>query len=115
LQAECVAKIFAASLFEGSANTFYFLLPHYSEGQTQFGLLHEDLTPRPAYVALVAVGRLLAAAKPAGRWAHEAKNVHGYLFRARPDAKEQFVLVAWCDGDGETRIRLNTPTASVFD
>ena len=46
---------------------FYFMLPHYVEGQTQFGLIHPDLTPRPAYVALAAVGRLLADAKPLGK------------------------------------------------
>jgi hypothetical protein len=66
-QAERVAKTFAASLHEGSVATYYFLLPHYSEGKTQFGVLHADLTPRPAFVALAAAGRLLAVARPLGR------------------------------------------------
>ena len=67
VQAERVAKTLACSLHEGSAATFYFLFPHYVEGQTQFGIVRPDLTPRPAYVALAAVGHLLADAKPLGR------------------------------------------------
>src|SRR2546430_11105371 len=47
---------------------FRSMLPHYIEGQTQFGILHEDLTPRPAFVALAAVGRLLCDARPLGTW-----------------------------------------------
>ena len=49
------------------AAAFYFILPHYVEQQTQFGLIRSDLTPRPAYVALAAVGRFLADARPLGR------------------------------------------------
>ena len=45
VQAERVAKTFACSLHEGSAATFYFLFPHYVEGQTQFGIVRPDLTP----------------------------------------------------------------------
>ena len=37
VQAERVATVYAASLFEGAAATFYFMLPHYAEGQTQSG------------------------------------------------------------------------------
>ena len=37
--AERVLKTFVCSLHEGSAATFYLLLPHYVEGQTQFGIL----------------------------------------------------------------------------
>ena len=72
-------------LHEGPAAAIYFVLPHYVEGATQFGVLHPDLTPRPAYVALAAVGRLLADARPLGRIKSKDAGVFGYLFRARPD------------------------------
>jgi hypothetical protein len=114
VRARRVARIFAASLFEGSVNTFYFILPHYVEGKLQYGLLHEDLTPRPAYMALAAVGRLLAGAKPMGRWRAEDSDVRGFMFRARPDGEEKAVLVAW-NIKGECDQKLDAPVERVFD
>jgi hypothetical protein len=95
-QARFVTQCFAASLSEGSAATFYFLLPHYVEGKVQFGLTHKDLTPRPSYLALAAAGRLLAGAKPLGRLKTEgASPLRAFAFRAVPDGQEKVVLVAW--------------------
>jgi len=94
-QARRLVKVFAGSLHEGSRATFYFLLPHYVEGPTQFGIIRPDLTPRPAYVALAAVGRLLADARPMGRVKHERYRIYG--FSAMPDGTPRTVLVAWSD------------------
>ena len=96
IQAERVPMAFAASLHEGSAASFYFLLPHYVEGKTQFGIVHRDLTPRPAYLAMAAVGRLLADARPLGRLKTDKPGLQVYAFRARPDGQEQDVLIGWC-------------------
>ncbi len=112
VQAERVAKTFACSLHEGTL-LFYFLLPHYVEGPTQFGILRRDLTPRPAYVALAAVGRLLAGAEPIGRLTTDGSQ-QAYLFRARPDGEPRDVLVAWDAGD-HSAIRLPVLPAAVFD
>jgi hypothetical protein len=96
VQAERVAKIFAHSLYEGSAVTYYFLLPHYVEGQTQFGILRPDLTPRPAFVALAAAGRFLADAEVVGKWAPDnATGITAFWFHSKPDGKARDVLVAW--------------------
>ena len=114
VQAERVAKTFACSLHEGSAATFYFLLPHYVEGQTQFGLLRPDLTPRPAYVALAAAGRLLADAQPLGRVSTSNQGVRAYLFRAKPDGHATEVLVAWST-DAGTSLTLPTEPVRVLD
>jgi hypothetical protein len=112
-QSERVAKVFCGSLHEGSAATFHFILGHYVEGPTQFGLIRRDLTPRPAYVALAAVGRLLADARPLGRLnGHE--GVRGYLFRARPDGKAATVLVAWAE-KGEAALTLPEAPLAAFD
>ncbi len=112
-QSERVAKVFCGSLHEGSAVTFHFILGHYVEGQTQFGLIRRDLTPRPAYVALAAVGRLLADAKPMGRLTgHE--GIRGYLFRSKPDGKAAAVLAAWAE-KGEAALTLPAAPSAAFD
>lgn len=114
VQAERVAKTFACSLHEGANATFYFLLPHYTEGQTQFGLLRPDLTPRPGYVALAAVGRLLADARPLGQLQGLSEGLHGYVFRAKPDGESREVMVAWATGEGRD-MPLPETALSVFD
>jgi hypothetical protein len=114
VQAERVAKVFACALHEGAAEVFYFLLPHYAEGQTQFGILRPDLTPRPAFVALAAAGRLLADARPLGRLKASAANVRAFLFAARPDGQARLVLVAWTT-DGQAELPLPLRPAAVFD
>jgi hypothetical protein len=97
LKAEWMAQAYASSLFAGARRHFHFILGNYQEPNgVQFGLLRLDLTPRPAYVALAAVGRCLAGAQALGRW-QPAPDVHVYAFRARPDGKERDVLVAWAE------------------
>ncbi|MHB8522276.1 MAG: hypothetical protein ACYDH9_16170 [Limisphaerales bacterium] len=114
VQAERVAKIYAASLFEGSQEIFYFLLPHYAEGQTQFGVLRPDLTPRPAYVALAAAGRLLANAQPIGRFRSTNGVVRGFLFRDRRGGDRHELLVAWTTG-GDARVLLPAEPLALYD
>lgn len=113
VQSERVAKIYAEAIHEGAQAVFYFMLPHYAEGQTQFGVLHPDLSPRPAYVALAAAGRLLADARPLGRLQTAQASIHGYLFAAKPDGKRQEVLVIW--SDDETTFELPRGPKVCFD
>ncbi len=120
LQAERVAKVYATSLAEGSAQVFYFMLPHYVEGKTQYGVLHKDLTPRPAFLAIAACGRLLAGAVFLGRLPASSlrvtpagKAANAFVFRARPDGQERDVLVAWTDGTG-THLNISSSLA-VYD
>lgn len=97
LKAEWMAQAYASSLFAGAQLHFHFILGNYQEGnRIQFGLLRHDLTPRPAYVALAAVGRCLAGAKVLGRW-QPGQQVQVYAFRAKPDGLERDVLVAWAE------------------
>jgi hypothetical protein len=114
VQAERVVRTFACSLHEGSTATFYFLLPHYVEGQVQFGILRPDLTPRPAYVALAAVGRWLADARPLGRLRSTNAALRGFVFRARPDGQPRDVLVAWTT-NGYADLRLPVAPETVSD
>jgi hypothetical protein len=100
-QARFVPKSYASSLFAGVSRHYFFILGNYCEGQIQFGLLRHDLTPRRGYLALAAVGRLLAGAQPLGCMTNGAARV--YAFRARPDGEPRDVLVAWNDGKTESR------------
>ncbi|HOY57062.1 MAG TPA: glycerophosphodiester phosphodiesterase family protein [Verrucomicrobiota bacterium] len=108
LKAEWLAQSYASSLFAGTRRHFHFILGHYHEPNgVQFGLLRLDMTPRPAYAALAAVGRCLAGARALGRF-EPGEDVHVYAFRAKPDGQERDVLVAWAekemdwDGRGQT-------------
>jgi len=105
LKAEWMAQAYACSLFAGAQRHFHFILGNYQEGNhIQFGLLRYDLTPRPAYVALAAVGRCLAGARSLGRW-QPGQHVQVYAFRARPDGRERDVLVAWAEKEVDWKDR----------
>ena len=109
VQTGIVVKTFVHSIFEGSAATFYFILRNYGEGHKQFGLLHNDLTPRPGYLALAAVGRLLSDARPLGRINTANPNLYAFVFRAKPDGKPRDVLVAWIDDKPEFPSQATAP------
>jgi hypothetical protein len=97
-QAQFIAPSYASSLFAGVNRHFFFILGNYPENQNQFGILRNDQTPRPADVALAAVGHLLAGAVPLGRWAPDQyPEARIHAFRALPDGGEHDVLVAWAN------------------
>ena len=114
LQSENVVKAFASALHEGASKVFYFSLQNYVEEKSQYGLLHSDLTPRPGYVSLCAVGRLLADAKPLGELRQTNPAGRGYLFSSRPDGKRRDVLVVWSTNETWT-LRLPDNPIAIFD
>jgi len=98
VQARFVAKSFASSLYAGVSRHFIFILGNYVENQAQLGLMRHDHTPRPGYVALAAVGRLLAGARCLGRLLPTAGDSGSvYAFAAAPDGVAKDVLVAWSE------------------
>lgn len=110
-KAEHLAQEYATSLFSGASRHFHFILGHYTEdwNGVQFGLLRLDRTPRPAYAALAALGRLLAGARPLGRWKiPESPEARVYVFRSLPDGAEAEVLVAWAESGGDWSARGKT-------
>lgn len=92
-----VGKTFATALHEGPEKAFYFILGDYVERDLQYGLVHKDLTPRPAYVAMAAVGRLLADARPLGRVDFGDEKLKAYAFRTRVDGADRETVVAWSE------------------
>jgi hypothetical protein len=113
VQSERVPMTYACAIHEGAQAVFYFIFPHFVEGQTQFGLLRPDLTPRPGYVALAAAGRLLADARPLGRLKAGNDSIQGFLFRAKPDGRPADVLVTW--SKSEAAFELSQPPKACFD
>ncbi len=99
-KAEFMAQSYACSLAAGVTRHAHFILSNYTEkdGSIQFGLLRHDQTPRLSYVALAAVGRMLAGARCLGRWRVPSEpDAHVVAFRSRPDGVERNVLVAWIE------------------
>jgi hypothetical protein len=113
VQSERIAITYALTIHEGAEAVYYFILPHFVEGQTQFGVVRPDLTPRPSFVALAATGRLLADAKPLGRLETGNDSIHAYVFRAKPDGERAEVLVAWSKTNAS--LELPKPPKACFD
>lgn len=114
IQAERVATVYASALMQGPELVCYFMLPHYAEGATQFGVLHRDLSPRPAFLAVAAAGRLLAGARPLGRWLGVPDGVNACVFSARPEGVDREVLVVWSSGGAE-EVRMPSAPLALYD
>jgi hypothetical protein len=113
VQAYRVGKMFAEALYEGSEKAFFFIFGDRAEGKFQFGLMHADLTPRPAYVAFAAVGRLLDGAVPIGRVDLGDNKLAAYVFKTQVDGEQRETLVAWSETDNTTvEIR---PAENIYD
>jgi hypothetical protein len=117
-QTEQIPKLFSAILDENVRLAMYFILGDFVEGAAQFGALHKDLTPRPAYLSLAAVGRLLADARPIGQvrglGAAGENAASIYTFRALPDGVPRDVVVAWSD-QGNPVALFPTRAVSAYD
>lgn len=115
-QARFIARSYASSLYAGVNRHFFFILGNYLENVNQFGLLRHDQTPRPGYVALAAVGRLLAGAQCLGRMAPLDKDgPYIYAFHARPDGLDREVLVVWSETPKENPLPKSLPVIAVHD
>ena len=84
-------------LTKWTEKAFYFILGDYVEHQLQYGLVHHDMTPRPAFVSFAAVGRLLNGAVPLGRVDLGDDKLKGYLFSTKVDGADRETLVAWSE------------------
>jgi len=101
LQAMFLAKSYAESLWAGVDKHFFFILGNYEERGIQFGLLRHDLTPRPGYLALAAVGRLLHGGVCLGKLTgDDPPGLTCIAFEALPFWKPADVLVVWAKEQG---------------
>ena len=107
-QAEFVPRSFAISLAAGVDRHFFFVLPFYPERGVQFGALHRDLSPRPAFVAIATAARLLGEGRYLGKLPGE---IEGYVF----DSGEELVAVVWADEQKQVKIPQGARNARVAD
>ncbi|HIJ54000.1 MAG TPA: hypothetical protein HPP66_12745 [Planctomycetes bacterium] len=115
-QAKFIARSYAGSLFAGVNRHFFFILGNFPERGVQFGLLRNDQTPGPGYVALAALGRFLAGATCLGRWVPENNpSVRVYAFHSRPDGRQRDVLVIWAEKPTTWSLPTSLPTEAVYD
>ena len=115
-QAKFIARSYASSLFAGVNRHFFFILGNYPEREIQFGILRNDQTPRPGYVALAAVGRILAGATCIGRWLpNDNPSMRIYAFRSHPDGMERDVLIAWTDKPVKWSLPERLSVEAVYD
>lgn len=115
-QAEFIAHSYASSLFAGANRHFFFILGNFNERGVQFGLLRNDQTPRPGYVAIAAVGRLLAGARCLGRWIpKENPGVRIYAFQGRAEGQLCDLLVIWSEKTTTLSLPESLPIEAVYD
>jgi len=108
-QAEFAPRSIVMSLASGTDRHFFFVLPHYVEGEIQFGALHADLTPRPAFAAVAAAADILGEAKYLGRYELEGVEAHAF------DTGKQIVLVTWADEEREASLPVGKSEVQVAD
>lgn len=90
-QGEYLVKTYASGFAAGYERVFFFFWGHLVEAELHtWGLLHEDLSPRPAYLALGLLSRHLAGAQLVGVEAG-AKGQAVYFRRADGD----YLAVMW--------------------
>lgn len=115
-QAKFIARSYASSLFAGVNRHFFFILGNFHEREVQFGLLRYDQTPRPGYVALAALGRILAGATCLGKWTPQGNSsVRAYAFRSRPDGRPRDVLVIWAEKPTTWPLPKSLSVEAVYD
>ena len=108
LKAQFIGQSYADSLAAGAARHFHFILGQYMENTVQFGLLRQDMTPRPGYAALAAAARALNGTHCVGRLSlFRTASTQVVAFRGR----NKDVLVKWVENSGEweTRGRQRAP------
>jgi hypothetical protein len=92
-QAEFIPASLVMSLASGVDRHFVFVMPYYVENGVQFGLLHKDLSPRPAMIALAVAANVLGEAKYVGCCPALPRGVEAHVF----DTGEKTVAVIWSD------------------
>ncbi len=110
-QAEFVPPSIVMSLAAGVDRHFFFVLPHYIERGVQFGLLHRDLSPRPAMVALATMVNVLGEADYLGRVRKTPDGVEAHVF----DSGRQRVAVVWSDKPRALEMLIASDKVDIID
>jgi hypothetical protein len=99
-QADMLAKAYLATVAQGFQRVFWFEArgPAY-EKDAEFGVIRQDWTPRPSYVAYKTMTAMLGAEpKPLG-WLDLGRGGYGFLFAGKGGP----VLAAWSSAGQQSR------------
>ncbi len=109
-QASYLVRAYACALANGVAKFHYFYLKEYFEGSSSlWGILRDDLTPKPAFVALADLIRQLGEAQCLG-WKRVGEKGYLVAFRRAPD---EVVAVAWDPDSSELAVPARGPVLDV--
>jgi hypothetical protein len=108
-QCQFITQSAVMSLVAGNDRNFYFVLPDYMEGETQFGALRPDLTPYPSFIALSAAANLLGVSDYLGQYRPTTGDAVCHLF----STAQGNVLVAWAEQEGRLEVPTEKPVVSV--
>jgi hypothetical protein len=103
-QAEAIVKAFTLCLGQGIEKVFWFegRGPAYGPAG-DFGLIRQDWTRRPAFVALRTMTRLLGARPTRLGWLNPTGRSYGFVFEGASEP----VLVTWAASDEGDSLRLD--------
>lgn len=113
-QAAYVARMLLFNYELGLAGSVYFkdrdaAAPSPGNIEHHFGLMHDDLSSKPAYEAVATLARLVGSARLRGRL-RLGEEAHGLLFRHRA----RRIVALWTERAATWRLRSKLPTARVL-
>ena len=93
-QAKKLVKAFTYIISEGFEKYYYFYMAEFLEGNgDMWGIFRENLTPKPAFIALANITNVLDKAEYLGRIEPPLPGVNAYVFHNG----HEDVVVAWSD------------------
>lgn len=95
-QCQFVPRSASLALAAGTDRYFFFVTPEYLENGVQFGVLRDDLTPNPAFIALSAAANILGQSAYLGEF-NAGPGITALAF-STPRGN---VVVAWSDKETE--------------
>jgi len=108
-QADYLVRSYAQAIGQGVDRFFFFYMAEFLEaGSSLWGIVRDDLTPKPAYAALANLTEVLEGVTPLGRVDLGAERSVGYLFRTARGP----VLIAWNEDGAPLPTDLQFDTAA---
>ncbi len=104
-QAVLLTKAYLLSIAAGFERVFWFEArgPSYGKG-TDYGLIREDMSPRPSLTSLKTLTDVLGQEPKAAGWLNLGDGIYGFLF----DGAKGAVLAAWTAPRHDTRITFDS-------
>jgi len=110
-QARYLVTSTVQSLAAGVDKHFWFVMPYYKEGTSQYGMFNADNAPYPAYAAEANMTDVLGEARYARPQTNLPAGAQGYWFRNGNNS----VLVLWSEQPQTIKLDLKAGVAELID